>query len=98
MTASPPIIPRPDPLPARDYRFPRFHRRSLDNGLRLVIAPVHKLPVVTVLAVVDAGAVNDPPGREGVAVLAARGLAEGTATSGGAELTERFERLGAAFD
>jgi zinc protease len=59
---------------------------------------VSKLPVVTVLAVVDAGASDDPPGREGVALLTARALAEGTEQSDGARLAERFELLGAALD
>lgn len=92
-------FPRPEPSAPRDYQFPRFHRLTLDNGLRLVVAPVHKLPVVTVLAVVEAGALAEPDGREGVAQLVASALAEGTvATPDGAELATRFERLGAAFD
>jgi len=90
--------PRPAPGPSRVYHFPRFERLTLQNGLSLVVAPVAKLPVVTVLALVDAGAACDVPGREGVALLTARALAEGTARSDGAELTERFERLGTALD
>ena len=71
---------------------------DLENGFELVVAPVTKLPIVTVAVVVDAGAVCDPPGREGTAQLAAKLLVEGTQTSDGAELTERFERLGATID
>lgn len=89
---------RPVPGPTRDYRFPAFERLTLDNGLALVVAPVSKLPVVTVLALVDAGASADPAGREGVALLTARALAEGTETSDGAELAEQFEQLGTALD
>ena len=91
-------FPRPEPSEPRAYAFPRFQRLTLDNGLRLVVAPVHKLPVVTVLAVIDAGAVCDPAGHEGVAQLTATALSEGTGSMDGAELTDRFERLGAAFD
>jgi len=90
--------PRPKPGPPRDYRFPAFERLSLPNGLRVVVAPVTKLPVVTVAVVVDAGAVCEPRGHEGVAQLTARLLLEGTARSDGAELTERFESLGASVD
>ena len=90
--------PRPAPGPPRAYHFPAFERRTLRNGLRLVVAPVHKLPVVTLLAVVDAGAVCDPAGQEGVALLAARLLGEGTAALGGDEIVERFEQLGTSFD
>jgi zinc protease len=90
--------PRPTPGPPRDYHFPRFERLTLPNGLALVVAPVSKLPVVTVMAIIDAGASMDQPGQEGVAQLTARALAEGTDTSDGAQLAERFERLGTALD
>jgi len=89
---------RPSPSGPREYQFPRFERRMLDNGVELVVAPVTKLPLVTVAVLVDAGAICDAPGREGTAQLVAKLLLEGTATSDGAELTERFERLGASVD
>jgi predicted Zn-dependent peptidase len=89
---------RPTPGPTRDYRFPAFERLTLDNGLAIVVAPVAKLPVVTVMALIDAGAAADPRGQEGVAQLTAHVLAEGTERSEGAELAERFERLGTALD
>jgi zinc protease len=66
--------------------------------LELIVAPVTKLPIVTVTVIVDAGAVCDPAGREGTAQLAAKLLIEGTRSSDGAELTDRFERLGATID
>lgn len=88
---------RPAPGPPRPYRFPHFERRALESGLQLVVATVHKLPLVTVVALVDAGAIADPPGREGLATLTARLLLEG-APAGQPELAERFERLGATID
>ena len=97
-TTSAPAPARPTPGPTRDYHFPSFERLTLDNGLTIVVAPVSKLPVATVLAVIDAGAASDPRGSEGVALLTARALAEGTLRSDGAELAERFERLGTALD
>jgi zinc protease len=86
---------RPPPAPPVPYRFPRFEISSLENGLRVIVAPVHKLPVVTALLLVDAGASTEPAGRDGVANLTARGLLEGTMRRSGNELTEHFERLGA---
>jgi len=85
---------RPQPGPAREYHFPSFERRTLDNGLTLLVAPAHSLPVVTVLAIVDAGAVSEPSGKEGVANLAALALNEGTPKYDGEALTEYLERLG----
>jgi zinc protease len=89
---------RPQPGAPREYAFPRFTRRKLENGVELVVAPVTKLPLVTVTVLVDAGAVCDPAGREGTAQLVAKLLLEGTQTYDGAELTEQFERLGASVD
>src|SRR5215211_799403 len=89
---------RPEPGPPREYQFPRFERRRLENGLELIVATVTKLPVVTVAVLIDAGAVGDTPGREGTAQLVAKLLLEGTHNSDGAELTEHFERLGASID
>jgi zinc protease len=89
---------RPSPGPSRSYRFPEFERLTLDNGLSLVVAPIAKLPVVTALALIDAGAAADSPNKEGVALLTARALAEGTEQRDGADLAEQFERLGTALD
>ena len=90
--------PRPLPGPSRAYRFPSFERLTLANGVSIITVPVTKLPIVTTLAVIDAGAAADPRGQEGVALLTARALAEGTERSDGAVLAERFERLGSALD
>jgi zinc protease len=89
---------RPKPGPPRSYQFPRFERRRLENGLEIVVASVSKLPLATVAVLVDAGAVCDSQGREGTAQLVAKLLLEGTDKSDGAELTERFERLGATVE
>jgi zinc protease len=102
LAGGPPEAPapreRPTPGEPRPYRFPDFERRRLQNGMQLVVAPVRKLPIATVLAIADAGAVADPAGRDGVALLTARLLTEGTSRSDGTELTERMERLGASLD
>ncbi len=95
---TPAAPPRPAPGAPRPYHFPHFERRTLPNGLRLVVAPVHRLPVVSVVAVVDAGAASDPAGQEGLAVLTARALVEGTASMDAVALAERVERLGSALD
>lgn len=85
---------RPQPGPAREYHFPKFDQRELANGLTVLVAPTHSLPVVTVLAIVDAGAVAEPAGQEGVAELTARALNEGTPKYDGETLTDYLEQLG----
>ena len=85
---------RPQPGIPRDYSFPSIERTTLSNGLRIAVAPMPRLPLVTVLALVDAGASCDAAGREGAASLTIGALAEGTTKLDGATLAERFESLG----
>jgi zinc protease len=89
---------RPKPGPPRLYRFPEFHDEVVPSGIRVVTAPVKKLPLATVLVIVDAGSVKEPRGKEGIASLTAAGLLEGTADLDGAELAEKFEQLGTSLE
>lgn len=94
LTAAP-RPPRPEAAPPRPYHFPRFEHRILANGMRLIVAPVPKLPIATVLMLAEGGAAADPAGREGVAQLTAQLLLEGSEHIDGASLTEELELLGA---
>lgn len=94
----PPAPQRPGAGTPRPYRFPHFETRILANGLRIVVAPIHAYPVVTILAVVEAGATRDPYNIEGVAQLATRALNEGTASMNALELAQRLEMLGSTLD
>lgn len=89
---------RPAPGAVRPYAFPDADETVFANGLRVMVVRMPRLPIVTVLALVDAGAVGDPTGAEGVAALTARTLAEGTASLDGAAIADRFEGLGTSFD
>jgi predicted Zn-dependent peptidase len=89
---------RPKAGPARRYHFPEFHDEMLPSEIRLVTAPVKKLPLATVLVVIDAGSVNEPRGKEGIAALTAGGLIEGTNRLDGAALAEKFEQLGTSLE
>src|SRR5215210_2076642 len=89
---------RPKTGAPRSYRFPEFRDETLGNGVRLVTATVKKLPVATVLVVIDAGASRDQPGKEGLAALVASAVIEGTESYSGAELAEKFEQLGTSLE
>ncbi|MEO8560504.1 MAG: pitrilysin family protein [bacterium] len=66
--------------------------------MRLVVAPVSKLPLISITAVVDAGAARERPSEAGVAALTAQLLLEGAAGLDGAALVDRFERIGTSVD
>lgn len=95
------VLDRPSRPPAgapRPYRFPHFDRTALPNGIKLVVAPISKLPIVTIRVIADAGAVADPLGNAGLAQLTARLLLEGTSSGDGGTITDQFERLGASIE
>ena len=89
---------RPAPGPAREYHFPRFSARKLDNGITVIVATVTKLPLVSVATVIDVTALLDPRGREGMAELTAEGLKEGTASRSGVQLALELEKLGTSLE
>ncbi len=78
----------------RDFHFPAFERCALANGMRVIVAPMHRLPVVTAILILEGGAMTEPPGVEGVADIVARALSEGTGDKSADELVMALERLG----
>lgn len=92
------VATRPPAGPPREYHFPRFERHVLENGLSVIVAPVRKLPVVSVAVVIDAAAVDDPRGLEGLAELTALALREGTTSRDGMKLALDLEMLGTSVE
>jgi zinc protease len=89
---------RPLPAPSRAYHFPAFERGELPNGARLIVCRIPKLPLATLMAVIDAGSGRDPAGLEGTARLTAKLLIEGTREHTGGELAQAFEGIGTSLD
>lgn len=88
---------RPAPSVPREFHFPAFQRLTLPNGMKLVVAPMHRLPVVTVIAVVDGGAMVESGGIAGVSDIVAHALLEGTRDRTADELVMALERLGTSI-
>lgn len=84
----------PDP----PFTFPRIIRHRLPNALEVRTVEHHTMPVVTLVVQVDAGAVADPAGREGLAAIAADMLDEGTGDLSAIDVSEAFARIGADYD
>jgi zinc protease len=88
----------PDVGPDPAFRFPLIARHVLRNGLQVRTVEHHTVPVVTLVVQVDAGAVADPPGREGLAAITADMVDEGTGSLGAIEVSDGLARIGAAYD
>ena len=72
-------------------------RETLENGLQVVIRREERLPLVHVLLAVHAGALYDPPGREGLASLVVGLLDDGTRHRTEQEITFGVENLGTSL-
>nr|MDT0658461.1 pitrilysin family protein [Micromonospora sp. DSM 115978] len=88
------IVERPDPGPARPYRFPPVTRRSAGGG-EVVAAhlPGQRLAVAALL--LDGTASREPAGREGLAAVLAKSLEEGTTVRDATGYALAIEGLGA---
>ncbi len=86
---------RPEPGATAAPQFPAFRRAALANGLKLVVAERHAVPVVDFELIVDAGYAADAGGLAGTASLAGDMLDEGTATRSALEISESEQKLGA---
>jgi zinc protease len=86
---------RPVPGAAPEGRLPAFQRATLPNGLKLVVAERHEVPVVRMNLLVDAGYASDQFAAPGTARLAGDMMDEGTKTRSALEISDELQRLGA---
>ena len=88
---------RPQPSPPRPYHFPAFSETALDTGVRVITCPIPKLPLVTIVVVMDNGSATEARGKEGIARITAKALIEGTKKRLGGDLSDTLEKLGTAI-
>jgi zinc protease len=87
----------PQPGPPRPYHFPHVTRRTLENGLKILIAESHAAPLASVRAMVRSGADHDTAEVAGLASLTADLLDEGAGGRDGVALAEELGLLGASL-
>ena len=87
----------PQPLPARDVKFPPYQIRTLPNGLQVIAVSHHEQPAVSLRLIVRAGSAQDPENRPGLATLAATLLDQGTATRSAEQVAQSIDSIGGAM-
>jgi zinc protease len=87
----------PRALAAREVRFPPYALRTLPNGLQIIAVSHHEQPAVSVRLLVRAGGSQDPPGKPGVAALAAQVLDQGTTTRTAEQIAQAIDSVGGAI-
>ena len=80
---------------APQLKLPPIQKRALSNGLPVWVVEAHKVPLVQVNLLVQAGSGDDPSGKFGVASLTAAMLDEGAATRSALQISDDIEFLGA---
>jgi zinc protease len=88
----------PQPGTPSDPRFPKLERATLANGLRVVLAERHAVPVVELALLVDAGFASDQLAFPGTATLAMGMLDEGTARRSSLGISEELANLAAELE
>jgi zinc protease len=86
-------LPMPQSFP--EAPFPAFRRATLDNGMKLIVAERHAVPVVQFSLQLDAGYAADRPESSGLASMTMEMLDEGTASMDALEISDALARLGA---
>jgi zinc protease len=81
--------------PTPSLRLPAIQKRTLTNGLPVLIVELHEVPVAQVDLVARVGSAADPTGKEGLASLTAAMLDEGAGTRDALALADVIDFLGA---
>jgi len=85
-----PTVGSPAPL-----KLPPLQRATLSNGLKVVLAERHAVPVVQLSLIVDAGHAADSLAKPGTSNLALAMISNGTKTRNALQISARADELGA---
>jgi len=88
--SKPPELPPPPAL-----KLPAVQTTVLPNGLTLAIVEMHKVPVVDVQLLIDAGAARDPSTAPGLATFTATMLQQGAGARSALDIADEAAFLGA---
>ncbi|MDB4982591.1 MAG: putative Zn-dependent peptidase [Myxococcales bacterium] len=88
---------QPGPGPEPTFAVPAFKRFKLKNGLEVLLAEFHELPLVELNLVVKAGGATNGAELSGLADMTRRMLDEGTKTRTPPQIADQLASLGAVM-
>jgi zinc protease len=87
----------PGPGPRQPFKVPTVKRFKLRNGMPVILAESHKLPLVSVDVYLKTGSSANPKDKAGLASLTARMLDQGTKTRTAPQIAAEIAQLGATL-
>ena len=87
----------PDTGTPPELKLPKFHRATLSNGLKIILAERHEVSLVNFTLAADAGFASDASTSPGTANLAMLVLTDGTRTRDALKISDELESLGATL-
>jgi zinc protease len=92
------IAQPPPPAPPRPINWPTISESKLDNGLTVVLVPLHNVPKITVALSLLAGRGTAYKTQPGVAQLAGRVANEGTTTRTSLQIKQELRSIGGSLN
>jgi zinc protease len=87
----------PDTGTPPELKLPKLQRATLSNGLKVILAERHEVPLVNFTLAADAGFASDASATPGTANLAMQVLTDGTRTRNTLQISDELETLGATL-
>jgi len=87
----------PTPGAPPELKLPKLQRATLSNGLKIILAERHDVPLVNFTLASDAGFASDASTSPGTANLAMLVLTDGTRTRDALKISDELESLGATL-
>jgi zinc protease len=87
----------PDTGTPPELKLPKLQRATLSNGLKIILAERHEVPLVNFTLATDAGFASDASTSPGTANLAMQVLTDGTRTRDALQISDELETLGATL-
>ncbi|MDP4229864.1 MAG: pitrilysin family protein [Bacteroidota bacterium] len=87
----------PQPGPLTSVAFPKFITAKTVHGTPLYLVENHEQPLVSMSLYLRSGSINDVPGKEGLASLAAELLTKGTVSRSATQIAEEIDFVGGSL-
>lgn len=91
------ISKKPEPLPSKEFVFPKYLESKLENGVRVFIVEDHEQPTFSFRILIPGGSALDKD-KPGLAELAAEMLTKGAGKLSAYQIAQKLDGIGATLD